>query len=248
MAMLISRDIAHRSDQMIASCGLDTLSIFFSAQSEGAQRLTYLFHHGVSEEAQVAYKDGRVFEEDPFTRIVDRNDRCGRLVRWGDETLDRHAGQAAEYRSFINCHSVDVVGAWVQQILPQFYLVIGAHCVPKGHRKSDVAHGLLEKESAAIAQMVVSQLFEETVAGVGGRDMLHAALDETNAPQSSAAAKLSSRELQIAQMIGAGKQNKQVAFIAGISEFTVENHLRRIYRKLDVHNRAAMTAKIFGSH
>lgn len=244
--MLVSRDIASRSDQMIAACGLDTLSIFFSEQAEGARRLTYLFHHGVSEDAQAAYRDGRVFEEDPFTRIVDRNDRCGRLVRWGDESLDRHAGRAKEYRQFINCHSVDVVGAWVQQILPEFYLVIGAHCVPKGHRTSEVAHGLLERESASISQMVVSQLFEETVAGAGGRGMLHAALDDGDTGSNDASAKLSTRELQIAQLIGAGNQNKQVAFMAGISEFTVENHLRRIYRKLNVHNRAAMTAKIFG--
>ncbi|WP_411338739.1 helix-turn-helix transcriptional regulator [Sphingopyxis sp. J-6] len=246
--MLVSRDIAARADQMIASCGLDSLSIFFSAQSQGATDLTYLFHHGVSEEAQHAYKDGRVFEEDPFTRVIDRTDRCGRMIRWGEDRLDRVADGATEYRQFINCHSVDVVGAWVQQVLPDFYLLIGAHCHPDGHRKSDVAHGLLERESAAISQMVVSQLFEDILVGAGGRGTLQAALSDSGPAAGGVAAKLSSRELQIAQLIGAGKQNKQVAFIAGISEFTVENHLRRIYRKLDVHNRAAMTAKIFGGH
>ncbi len=246
--MLVSRDIAARADQMIASCGLDSLSIFFSSQSAGANSLTYLFHHGVSEEAQHAYKDGRVFEEDPFTRVVDRTDRCGRMIRWGEDRLDRVADRATEYRQFINCHSVDVVGAWVQQVLPEFFLVIGAHCQPTGGRKSNVAHGLLEHETAAISQMVISQLFEEILAGAGGRGTLQAALAAEAATPDDAAAKLSSRELEIAQLIGAGKQNKQVAFIAGISEFTVENHLRRIYRKLNVHNRAAMTAKIFGGH
>jgi len=246
--MLVSRDITARTDQMITSCGLDSLSIFFSAQAEGATSLSYLFHHGVSEEAQHAYKDGRVFEEDPFTQVVDRTDRCGRMIRWGEDRLDRVADRATEYRQFINCHAVDVVGAWVQQVLPEFFLVIGAHCQPVGHRKSSVAHGLLEQESAAIAQMVVSQLFEETLAATGGRGMLQATLGDGGPGVDGRAAKLSSRELQIAQLIGAGKQNKQVAYIAGISEFTVENHLRRIYRKLNVHNRAAMTAKIFGGH
>lgn len=246
--MLVSRDIAARADQMVTSCGLDSLSIFFSAKSENATSLTYLFHHGVSEEAQHAYKHGRVFEEDPFTQVIDRTDRCGRMIRWGEDRLDRVADRATEYRQFINCHSVDVVGAWVQQVLPDFFLLIGAHCQPTGHRKSNVAHRLLEQESSAISQMVVSQLFEEILAGAGGRGMLEATLNNAGSAAGATAAKLSSRELQIAQLIGTGKQNKQVAFIAGISEFTVENHLRRIYRKLDVHNRAAMTAKIFGSH
>ena len=145
-------------------------------------------------------------------------------------------------------HHVDVVGAWVQQVLPEFFLVIGAHCRPAGHRKSNVAHGLLEHETAAISQMVISQLFEEILAGAGGRGTLQAALAGSGSGVEASAAKLSSREMQIARLIGAGKQNKQVAYIAGISEFTVENHLRRIYRKLNVHNRAAMTAKIFGGH
>ena len=57
---------------------------------------------------------------------------------------------------------------------------------------------------------------------------------------------LSPRESQIAALICEGKQNKQVAYQLALSEFTVENHLRRIYRKLGVHNRAAMTAKLFG--
>ncbi len=85
--MLVSRDISARADQMITSCGLDSLSIFFSAQSEGATSLTYLFHHGVSEEAQHAYKDGRVFEADPFPQVIDRTERCGRMIRWGDDQL-----------------------------------------------------------------------------------------------------------------------------------------------------------------
>lgn len=50
------------------------------------------------------------------------------------------------------------------------------------------------------------------------------------------------REQEIARLVGEGKQNKQIAYLVGISEFTVENHPRRIYRKLEVRNRTAMTA------
>jgi DNA-binding NarL/FixJ family response regulator len=101
--------------------------------------------------------------------------------------------------------------------------------------------------------MIVSQLLEEALTNAGGRNMAKAVLDDAACgpgnfePEAgSVDALLSTRERQIAQLVGTGNQNKQVAFITGISEFTVENHLRRIYRKLNVHNRAGMTAKLFG--
>jgi DNA-binding CsgD family transcriptional regulator len=194
-----------------------------------------------------------VFEDDPFPRAIESTDRCGQLICWNDDRISRAANSAKEYRRFINCHSVDVVGAWVQQVMPQFYLVIGAHCRPGGHRTSQVSHKLLANEAAGISQMIVSQLLEEALAVAGGQTMAKAVLDDAAHGRSSfepgsgsVEALLSSRERQIAQLVGTGNQNKQVAFIAGISEFTVENHLRRIYRKLNVHNRAGMTAKLFG--
>jgi DNA-binding CsgD family transcriptional regulator len=247
--MLVSEDITARSHRMIAACGLDSLSIFLSARAADGDGLTYLFNHGVSQDAQHAYKDGRVFADDPFPGVMREAGRCGELIRWGDARLLRAADDAREYRHFINCHSVEVVGAWVQQFLPGFFLVIGAHCRPGGHRSSDVCHGLLQHEAGAISQMVVSQLLEETLAAAGGRMMFRSILDTAGdgaCAGGDAGASLSSRELEIARLISTGKQNKQVAYLTGISEFTVENHLRRIYRKLGVHNRAAMTAKLFG--
>ncbi len=51
---------------------------------------------------------------------------------------------------------------------------------------------------------------------------------------------LTPRELEIAWLISHGKLNKQVADQLHISEYTVSAHLRRIFAKLRVHNRAAM--------
>jgi len=246
--VLVSSDIAQRTRQMIDSCRLDSLSIFFSGRSASFSGLTYLYHHGVSEAAQYAYKNGRVFEDDPFPRAIERADRCGQLIHWNDERISSQANSAIEYRQFINCHSVDVVGAWVQQVMPDFYLVIGAHCRPGGHRTSDVSCPQLAYEASAISQGIVSQLLEESMASGGRRDMLKAVLDDAgdaHAEPLDLSSILSTRELEIAQLVGSGNQNKQVAFMTGISEFTVENHLRRIYRKLNVRNRAAMTAKLF---
>jgi DNA-binding CsgD family transcriptional regulator len=52
---------------------------------------------------------------------------------------------------------------------------------------------------------------------------------------------LSPRELQIATLVALGCPNKQIADKLHISEWTVGTHLRRIFAKLKVDTRAAMT-------
>lgn len=51
---------------------------------------------------------------------------------------------------------------------------------------------------------------------------------------------LTKRELQIVMLLAEGQANKQVANQLHISEWTVATHLRRIFAKLGVNNRAAM--------
>lgn len=55
---------------------------------------------------------------------------------------------------------------------------------------------------------------------------------------------ISSREQEILSWVRAGKTNYEIGQILNISAFTVKNHLQRIYRKIDVINRAQAVAKI----
>lgn len=128
--------------------------------------------------------------------------------------------------------------------MPGFFLVIGAHCKPGGHRAARVPMDRLAHDTGVIAQIVIGELFERVVDNSGGPDVLHNVLHRCHDSAQDVMARLSPREQEIARLVGDGKQNKQIAYLVGISEFTVENHLRRIYRKLEVHNRTAMTARL----
>ena len=61
---------------------------------------------------------------------------------------------------------------------------------------------------------------------------------------------LSSRELEIMGWVRMGKTNHEVGRILNISTYTVKNHLQRIFRKLNVTNRAQAVAdpSILDSH
>jgi transcriptional regulator EpsA len=49
---------------------------------------------------------------------------------------------------------------------------------------------------------------------------------------------LSEREIEIMKWVRSGKTNQEIGMILDISFFTVKNHLQRIFKKLDVINRA----------
>jgi DNA-binding CsgD family transcriptional regulator len=60
----------------------------------------------------------------------------------------------------------------------------------------------------------------------------------------AARAGLSPREREVAHLVAQGSANKRIAAVLGISSDTVATHIRRIFAKLDVHTRAAMTARV----
>ncbi len=59
---------------------------------------------------------------------------------------------------------------------------------------------------------------------------------------------LSPREQDIARLVAQGLPNKCIGKELGISRWTVATHLRRVFKKLGVNSRAAMTARLIESH
>jgi len=55
---------------------------------------------------------------------------------------------------------------------------------------------------------------------------------------------LSSREVEILQWVAGGKTNAEIGNMLKISRFTVKNHMQRIFKKLDVSNRAQAVGKL----
>jgi len=57
---------------------------------------------------------------------------------------------------------------------------------------------------------------------------------------------LTDREREVLDLIARGRKNTAIAHDLGISAHTVDNHIRRIYEKLQVHTRAEATARYLG--
>jgi DNA-binding NarL/FixJ family response regulator len=66
-------------------------------------------------------------------------------------------------------------------------------------------------------------------------------------PHEGFAQKTAAREQEVARLLSAGLQNKEIAAVLGTSVHTVRNQARRIYEKLRVSGRVQLAAKFRAS-
>lgn len=64
--------------------------------------------------------------------------------------------------------------------------------------------------------------------------------------ESSGLGELTAREYEVLRFIGQGRTNKEIAVSLMISENTVKRHIKAVFRKLEIHTRAAAAAKLAG--
>lgn len=247
--MHADHDIAGLTGQLVADCGLDTTSVFLCDRTGAAPRIAYLHHVNVSAEAQHGYRDHGVFLSDPFIRLTEEADDWSGpgFVRWGDRRLDALADKAPAYRAFLGQHDVAVVGALGRRITPHLSLIIGAHRQSRAQWDRGVSLALLEQRLGRLADTVITRLLGQMLTTEAGQMALRTVLPGSDGAE-TAPLPLTPREAEIAGRVCRGLRNKEIAWQLDLSEFTVENHLRRIYRKLGIHNRTALVAQFSRRH
>jgi len=58
---------------------------------------------------------------------------------------------------------------------------------------------------------------------------------------------LTTRQLEILNWVQQGKTNHEIAAIMSVSPLTVKNHLQKLFKRLDVHNRTQAVAKVMAT-
>ena len=246
-------DVARKTDAMAAACHLTSASVFLSEVECSEPQLTYLYHIGVAEETQHVYENYGIFRRDPFVLFGGpaADGGGGSFFAWEDTIIQDGMDRVCEYAQFLNHHSVNVVGAWVQPLATNLYLVVGMHRDPVFHSGNRVSRCLLEDEAARVAGLAVNYLCREVLEGPQGKNLLREVRRKNagGGPTTQCgtldrqSVTISCRETQIIQLICKGRRNKEIAYFTGLSECTIENHLRRIYHKFGIHNRAALVAR-----
>jgi DNA-binding NarL/FixJ family response regulator len=79
------------------------------------------------------------------------------------------------------------------------------------------------------------------------RDRLHPQSTDRAGQVSKKVAQLTSREMEVLQLIAEGKANKETAAELGIGMKTVEKHREHLMQKLDIHDTAGLTRYAIGA-
>ena len=124
------------------------------------------------------------------------------------------------------------------------YILLGDQALDDAKAR-DALRLMLPYIDAAFRQVahLPTQYYEQPRSAAAGAD---------SAPQqavtafdaSSPVLGLSVREMEIMEWVRMGKTNQEIGMILDISAFTVKNHMQRIFKKLDVLNRAQAVAKL----
>lgn len=102
------------------------------------------------------------------------------------------------------------------------------------------------KRDASASSQQAGDIIEALAAEVGDAELRVRFLTRTTDQLHSASARhypngLTPREVEVLELIAAGRSNRQMAEDLFLSVRTVERHVANIYRKIDVHNRAEAT-------
>lgn len=113
-----------------------------------------------------------------------------------------------------------------------------------GHSLVAIAYAKLDEEPDSLGDLTLIGRLQ-----CGGTQYLvfdaeEYAEDDDSIPASAAVDILTRRELQIAVLIGEGKSDKEIARRLGISGYTVREHIRRIFAKLNIGRRAAIVSYV----
>lgn len=229
--------------------GIPGIDIFCCDKTDGSGEIFEVHGYGMGHELKHSYRSSRIFEVDPFTDVKLREmviDTADSFEMASDPRLVSAGDHAERYWRFMAQRDVEIIGAATRRYLPGFYLVIGLHRIRTGTNQRAIAYERLGHHLDVIKDMVSVNILNALVQSGDGHDLLRRSMgggagDCARVPVPAA---LTPRETEIAQLICLGKQNKQIAYMTGLSIHTVENHLKRMYRKLGIQNRAALVSRM----
>jgi DNA-binding CsgD family transcriptional regulator len=246
----VSRNVQEYVQYIATASSIDSVDIFCYDSTSGKGDVFDLYAYGLDSQIKALYKKERIFESDPFTDMFMRESFSSEEHSFAIANDPRHSAvreRVEKYWRFTHTHNVEVVGAASRRFLPGFYLVVGMHRAATRVPRGDVPIELLKRRIAKLTDTISVDILQMLLREHDGYARLRQVM--TGAPTNDIAMtnRLSPREADVARLICLGKQNKEVAYVTGLTEHSVENTLRRIYRKLKIHNRAALVSKMSGT-
>ncbi|EIT70695.1 helix-turn-helix transcriptional regulator [Hydrocarboniphaga effusa] len=229
---LIVREDVELLRSISDGAGASSATLFLFDREAPVERTRFLFNLGPTNEINHAYRDS-ICALDPFLLLA--------ADRLAQAPADLHVFDQAEveswdqsrrtrpYWEFMRRQGYCESAASVHEVGDGLWLVLGL--MRQGRERAHL--------SAQPVRDSTRRLFRRTASAI-----VRSAFPPQTSVRPDVA--LTGREQDVVDALCCGRSNKQIAAQLRLSEFTVENHLRRIYRKHAVRNRTSLMA-VLGS-
>lgn len=214
--------------------------VFLCNKKGTVPRLHRLYANGLPQSAVQDYSESGVFSQDPFLSPTVMGRGMGNtgclVIEPTDCAVQRH-DSAPQYWAFLSRYQIGITGAVIKPISSDIFLVasLHRHLCQSGAGITSVADYMGNVLDCAASQLMTMAV--QTIENDGSSAAV------TDSKKFALRYKLNQKEMDIVALVAEGFLNKQIAFELLLAEHTVENHLRRIYAKVGVHNRSTLISR-----
>ncbi|WP_460590047.1 response regulator transcription factor [Haliea atlantica] len=201
--------------------------------------VSFVHNLGISKSLQDAYVN-RIYHHDPLlphtSETAANNEiitRVSHKQRPQKETED--GPNATQYWSHLSSVGFIETAASIKALSDSLFLVVGLLSAnARTHMNIDPSLNSIEQWLNQSSNYMISSAVRQHYVS-------NAKPVDTSLPDIEC---LTKREADVVKQLLQGQSNKQISSELELSEYTVENHLRRIYKKFDVHNRTSLLARV----
>lgn len=227
-----------------------TLFVFDQAATTG-QPVSYLYNRDVDPGVLNAYASELYRDDALLPMRASPQSRFERFtgINCNDKKALRQHGLKARsgYWGYLSSFGYQETAASFKSISSNLYLVIGLHCTKPGkHIDIDAAGQRLEHWLEEVEDQLIEGSIRKALNTQYSNKQYSEELPALSFERSPAtpAIKFTRREYQVVCELLKGQSNKQIAYALSITEYGVQNHLRRLYRKFSVRSRTEFIAKL----
>ncbi|MCB1666785.1 MAG: LuxR C-terminal-related transcriptional regulator [Porticoccaceae bacterium] len=206
--------------------------------------VSFIFHHGQPSKAMNLYTEF-LYKFDPslpHLKSIRRSCKSYTTVNLEKKNpsikdLHDRMVDSTEYWKHLKPYGYMETATSVYAISDNIFLVVGMHSLDrKKHLRIERAMPAIENWLRESSMYIVDESVRNFQSGFSQNTLIY----DLKGP----ADLLTNREIQVVYELLKGKSNKQIAVALSLSNFTVDNHLRRIYKKFGVNNRTALVARV----
>lgn len=201
--------------------------------------VSFVHNRGISDALEDAYVT-RIYHHDPLlphggSHANDNRIHTCSSHKKTERLLSNEGPGAVQYWSYLGQVGLMETAASIKPLSDKLFLVVGLLSDNRrDHMRVDRSMNCIEQWLDQSSNYMISSAVRQHYVSVSKPV-------DTSLPDIEC---LTNREADVVNQLLQGKSNKTISYELNLSEYTVENHLRRIYKKFDVHNRTSLLARI----